>query len=219
VRLVGPEGAEIRLVGRMPAGSSLYFDGEWVLGGAPTLLAPIVVKKDGSVGWGGQAVGDVGGDEPDVVAARLLSALAGDASAKARSAAEDGPIEVLGGGFVADSTRALLGAKPDSWKGPSIRPQVIVDTTGDPETIADATRRLANLGSLILAGESRGGALALDLYADVHLRGLRIIGVDRPHLGQPGATPTHDLIAHPPVEAAADRPLPSGGRWYRITAL
>ena len=55
-----------------------------------------------------------------------------------------------------------------------------MDTTGDPEVIRDSTRRLSAFGILVLVGEVLGRRLDIDLYPDVHQRGLRIVGVAPP---------------------------------------
>jgi hypothetical protein len=56
----------------------------------------------------------------------------------------------------------------------------VVDTTGDPETIRSALDRVSDLGMVVLAGESSGRVLDLDLYSSVHRRGLFVVGVASP---------------------------------------
>jgi hypothetical protein len=78
--------------------------------------------------------------------------------------------EVVGAGPLADALRARLAA-------PAAPPAAIVDTTGDAAAIADALARVDDLGTVVLAGPPPDGPVALDLYADVHVRGLTVAGV------------------------------------------
>ena len=95
----------------------------------------------------------------------------------ARSAAAAVPagarrVDVVGDGALAARLRESLPA-PSSTGAPD----AIVETTGDPAAIADALRRLDDLGTLVLAGPAPRGPVALDLYADLHVRGLTVVGV------------------------------------------
>jgi hypothetical protein len=54
---------------------------------------------------------------------------------------------------------------------------VVVDTTGLPSRILSAVRALPRLGCLVLAAPPRIGDMELGTYADVHVRGLSIVGV------------------------------------------
>jgi len=81
------------------------------------------------------------------------------------------PVEVLGTGALADELRKTLGRTAGGT------PAAVVDTTGDPERIADALRRLDELGVLVLAGPTPSGPLTMDLYSDLHVRGLTVVGV------------------------------------------
>lgn len=93
--------------------------------------------------------------------------------------APGGTVEVTGDGRFAGEIRAAIetGADsgPSSRDGGPARPACIVETTGRPEVIRQALARLADLGLLVLAGPP--SVLALDLYPDVHVRGLRLVGV------------------------------------------
>lgn len=55
-------------------------------------------------------------------------------------------------------------------------PTLIVERSGRPEAILAATRRLADGGRLVLAGDTPDGRLDIDLYPDVHRRGLTLVG-------------------------------------------
>ncbi len=62
-------------------------------------------------------------------------------------------------------------------------PTCIVDTTGCPSAIVRASTRLADRGTLVLAGQPAGRRLSMSLYPDVHRRGLRLVGVAPPLSG------------------------------------
>jgi hypothetical protein len=100
------------------------------------------------------------------VAEQVLQALPKDRS---------GPVEVVGEGSLAVRIRRHLA---DSGAGQTTtRPSVIVETTGSPDCIVDALQRLDDLGTLVLTRETHGCDIALDLYADLHLRSLTIVGL------------------------------------------
>jgi hypothetical protein len=91
------------------------------------------------------------------------------------------------------------------------------DTTGDPDAIADATRRLADGGVLVLAGESAGRRTDINLYPDVHVRGLRVVGAG-PLLAQ--GPPSEASVewrdqGDSPAVVSLGEPLPSA-TWYRV---
>lgn len=82
------------------------------------------------------------------------------------------PVEVTGTGAFADSIRSALASD-----GTGRPPAVIIDTTGDPATIVAALRRLDDLGTLVLAGPAPAEPVDMDLYADLHVRGLTVVGI------------------------------------------
>ena len=97
-------------------------------------------------------------------------------------AASHGPVEVLGDSTFARQLRVRLGAGAVAI---GVRPAVVVETSGDATSLGAALERVADLGTVVLA--SPGGArdplestAALDLYADLHVRGLTIVGVPPP---------------------------------------
>ena len=89
-------------------------------------------------------------------------------------AAAAGPVEVVGDGALARALRTRLGDARDA------RPAAIVETSGDGQAIQEALRRVAPLGTVVLAGPPPAGPVALDLYADLHVRGLTLVGVPPP---------------------------------------
>lgn len=98
------------------------------------------------------------------------------AAAVAALPALDGLVEVVGAGRLADAVRQLLGARvllPHGDAGPA----AIIETTGESSMLAAALGRVDHLGTVVLAGPTPPEPLSLDLYGDVHLRGLVVIGV------------------------------------------
>ncbi len=94
----------------------------------------------------------------------------------------------------------------------------MIETTGDPEAVVAATRRLSDLGTIVLAGEPLDRRLRIDLYDDVHVRGLRLVGV-RSALGRLGSGDTggdSELALATPVDVQPGL-LAGDGAWYRIT--
>jgi hypothetical protein len=78
-------------------------------------------------------------------------------------------VDVLGVGEGAQLLRAAF-----AGPSPGMRPTVVIDTTGDPATIAGALARVADLGTVVLAGE-QPEPIDLDAYVDLHSRGLVVI--------------------------------------------
>jgi threonine dehydrogenase-like Zn-dependent dehydrogenase len=173
------------------------------------------------------------GRHPDCGVAAAPGASDGD-SAAAAAAALDGfarriaaasgrpgaTAEVIGAGLVATMTRRLLGADADA--APRAAPAVIADTTGDPEAIADAIRRIDDDGVLVLAGPPPAAPLALDPYPDLHRRSLTVVGVAPPRPDEPGppappapAEAPGELVASLAEIAPGDEP-PAGALWVRV---
>lgn len=128
-----------------------------------------------------------------------------------------GPIEVTGCGVLAAYLHELA---PDYVGRGShdTRPAAVIETTGDPVVIAEATERLVDLGVLVLAGEPLGRRLDLDLYPDVHVRGLRIRGIPR-HAPDPSDAVVEGLpavFATALVDYLPETALAEPTGWYRV---
>ena len=94
----------------------------------------------------------------------------------------EGAVEVLGDSAFARELRSRLGVAAPAAGG---RPTVVVETSGDGAALGAALARVDDLGTVVLAGPAAGAQpVALDLYADLHVRGLTLVGV-------PAATGTH----------------------------
>jgi len=145
-----------------------------------------------------------------VEAARVYAARAATLAALLRTV--DGPLEIIGNGITARGLRSLIPAS--SLEGP---PGVVVDLTGDPANVAAATRRLRDLGTLFLAGFSGGRSLDLELYPDVHLRGLRVVGapLDVDLAMTPEWPP--ELKLEGPRVVRLGQPTPLGPAWFQVS--
>ena len=207
----------------IPPGWHAFVDADWLPRRQGGPVPALVVSMEGQIQWyEDPALAMSPGWDSDAWVGRAFRAVADEAAEVARRAG--GPHDVRGEGFIAARVRELLGLAPEAAERSPDEPLgTIVDTTGDPEAIADATRSLANLGTLVLAGETPGGALGLDLYPDVHVRGLRLLGI---------APPLHEGLPHPSrgdgdaalavreaqVSLRAGDVLPDGALLYRVSS-
>lgn len=202
----------VAVSGRDAAGAVAYIDAEWLPrdGTAPV---PALLARDRSLAWWA----DGGGPRPlgDGDAASAIASLAARAAASVPGSARS--VEVLGTGAVAALVAEILGSRAAAGGDP--RPDAIVDTTGDPGRLVDATARLADLGTLVLAGEARDPLVDLDVYVDLHARGLRVHGVP---MVPPGEPP--EGVGGPRPAAPADATADGNGRallvpgaaWYAV---
>jgi hypothetical protein len=213
------------LAAMLPEGAVAYVDRDWLPASsdeAPSLVA----TPDGALAWcGGPPVRMPRDLDHDMAAALVLLAVAHEAAAAVEGVPGDS-IEVTGRGLIARQVRALVGdhSAADRRSTPIEQPRAIVDTTGDPSVILDATQRAANLGTVVLLGESLGRTAEMNLYPDVHVRGLTLVGVAPPlqHDAPFGQTDADDpLVAscrEALVGAVAGTPLPPDATWYRVSA-
>jgi hypothetical protein len=218
--------AGIGLAGELERGGIAYIDAEWIPE-EPAVAVPAIVVDgaERSVRFADEpplSIDDA--SDPDAVAARLVVRLCRLAAATATEAHPgEGEVEVWGRGIVARGTAALLQTSPvapGTGRPTHARPSVIVDTTGEPAWIVEATRRLSDLGTLVLVGESLDRHLSLDLYRDVHSRGLRVVGVPRlSDLPVPQESDSPRALAELTsalTEARLGSVLVAGGAWYRV---
>jgi hypothetical protein len=207
----------------LPAGAVAYIDRDW-LPSSSGELPSLVATPDRALAWrGGRSV-----RMPKDLDSEAAAALALLAVARTAAAAVEGlvpySIEIVGRGQIARLVRALVGRLP----GPDRRsrlveqPRAIVDTTGDPSMIVDATQRVADLGTVVLVGESLGRPTEMNLYPDVHARGLSLVGVAAPleHAGPPLVEKEDPLVEscrETLVGVVAGTPLVAGASWYRLS--
>lgn len=189
--VVGDE--SVVFVGPLDAGHVAYVDADRLPDGGEAEIEVLVVPE-------GATADDSGAHALGVLAAPVREALA----------SFTGRVEVVGDGAVARSIRAEWSAQRSAGDAPD----VIVDLTGDPEAITAAVSRLADLGTLILAGGPAARPVDLDFYPDVHVRGLRLVGV--PDAGNADA-PASLVACDGPVEARVGRKVAAGAPWYRVS--
>jgi hypothetical protein len=191
----------------LEAGVVAYVDAEWLLPDPDEI--PALTIQSGEIRFGERSAKLPKDAEPDRAALLVFSSLAGEVADLA-GAVTPSATQVTGDGIVAVLVRQALGV--DGAESPD-RPSTVVDTTGDPDVIVEATRTLDDLGLLVLAGETLGRASDIDVYPDLHSRGLRVVGAG-PILSRelPAAPPGGDVP--PPVRVDAATPPPAAA-WYR----
>ena len=196
IRLVSGE-AGLRLEAALPSTSVAYVDADWLRSATDAEIPSLVL--------------DPVGVDPDARAARAFATVARECVGHTIGLS---PIHVTGTGVVATMTRTLLEGRLAPTAAEAERPRAVIETTGDPEAVLEATRIVADLGVVVLAGESSGGQIDLDLYPDVHVRGLELVGVTPARIsdGTDEAPPVP-----PALQVTVGSPLPRAGVWYRIT--
>jgi hypothetical protein len=176
IRLV-QESDGTRLDCDLAPGAVGYVDADWLVANCAPI--PAIIADSGTLRWcDEQSVTLAEGADPAVVAGNALYRVAEDAVAALDQAALK-CVHVIGTGVVAAAARMLLERRQVETNSEA-PPSAIIDTTGNPELVMEATRKVAPLGAVVLAGEPLGRSLTIDLYPDVHVRGLRVIGVKRP---------------------------------------
>jgi threonine dehydrogenase-like Zn-dependent dehydrogenase len=144
----------------LPFGSAAFFDREWAPLDRATAIPAVVVT---------------GTAEDRVQAgARALAAIA--EAALAAVADVDGAVDVTGAGLVAAVVRRRLDSEDRLASRGASTPAAVIETTGDPSDLVAALRRVSDAGTVVLVGEPVGRTYDVDLYPDVHVRGLRLIG-------------------------------------------
>lgn len=208
-------GDEVVLEGALAEGEAAYVDADWIDGISGELPA-LTIAEDGTAAWGDPADGRGRAVRDDAAAAERLLALGARAAAAVGPAAGE-EVEVLGSGLVALAARSLL----ECDSGRRERPRAAIETTGSPAATTDVLGRLADLGTIALAGEPRGRWTTVDLYSTVHLRGLRVVGVPR-DAGSEAGTGALDGLREQALEllgeARLGEPLRTGAAWYRVVA-
>jgi len=209
----------------LPPGTVAYVDQDW-LPASPGEVPSLVAAGERTLAWcESPPVAVPGTLDSDRAAILALLSVAQAVVAVVEHVLPDA-IEIAGHGLIARQVRELLEA-PSPKGGRSTRfeqPDAIVDTTGDPRIVVNATRRVAELGTVVLVGESLGRRAEMNLYPDVHVRGLTLVGIPPP-LQRAEALfaqtdPDDPLVASSRealVHVAVGTPLRPGATWYRIS--
>ena len=87
------------------------------------------------------------------------------------------PVEVTGSGALASAIRTELDV---TQGGSDEQPGTVVVTSGDVAEIQEALARVRDLGLVVLIAAPTPDAPRLDLYTDLHVRGLTVVGVPEP---------------------------------------
>lgn len=191
-----------------------YFDADWLPpGGSGEVPAILATSEELRTTWNDVVV-SIGDLSAEDAAALALTATAQEAIAAIGDV--PGPIHVIGGGLIAQLVGERLGERLSPG---SPRPVAVVDCTGNPELIHAAIAHLDDLGAIVLVGPSPGESLVIDLYPNVHLRGLRIVGVAPPLTDAVLVGTVPDLIRRTFREVAPDGLIGDEGAWYRLPAL
>ncbi|MDQ6915960.1 MAG: hypothetical protein M3155_09150, partial [Actinomycetota bacterium] len=141
-----------------------------------------------------------------------LSAVGHGAARLVRDVAA-GRVGVSGDGLAAQAARGLLGPPVRGRRKPRL--QAWIDFTADAEELTAATAAVEDLGVVVVAGEPGVRRVPINLYRDVHARGLRVVGV-APPLAEPSGSRRPPASA-PPREAALGTPV-ARAPWYRISS-
>ena len=189
-----------------------FVDAEWLRASSGGRLRAIGVTADGVARWydacGGYEELDLPvGASTDTAGHGVLAGFA--ARARQIVAEAGGTVEVIGTGAVAQAIAHAVG----TTAGLRVEsPRTIVDTTGKADVLVDATQRLPELGTFVLAGPPPSANVTIDLYPDVHVRGLRLVGVGTPEVAAAADAPDVD----DPARVRAGEPVPVGASWYRV---
>jgi hypothetical protein len=198
--------------GDLEPGSEAYLDADWLVGGTERSV-PALLARGGSVirSWDG-ATFDHAASTAQAGVAGLFWAVA-EAAALRAAAAERPAVE--GRGVVAALARHFLGLVGSV---PTVGADLIIEPRSDRASLEESTGRVDDLGTVVLAGVA-DSVFPFDLYADVHVRGLRLVALPLPLDLQP--EPGFEPALPPAIELATvrlDEPIPDDAPWYRITA-
>lgn len=157
--------------------------------------------------------------QPESIGAQRLAA----ATARVLDAipqGQTGSVTVHGAGALAKLIRLALGPAPQA--SGAQRPAVVIDVTGQQDTILEALRDVDDLGKVVLAGGCAIPEIQVDTYPDLHVRGIVLQGM-------PGFPDPNDRVADPGplIDLAASlsqqmhpafvgEPAPIGQLWYRV---
>lgn len=206
------EGSRKVFRGDLEPGSEAYVDADWLVGRTGWAVPALVAR-------GGSLIRSWDGATSTYTAATAQAGVTGvfwivAEAAAVRARAADRPA-VAGAGVVAALVRHFLGLvdSPDTVGG-----DLIIEPRSDRASLEESTGRVSDLGTVVLAGVA-DSAFTFDLYPDVHVRGLRLVGLPLPLDLSPAAGFEPSLP--PAIELATarlDEPIPDGASWYRITA-
>lgn len=191
----------------------LYVDADWRNESVATSFTGIAVA-DGRLFWNDapEVAVPIESADADLRAAELLLAYSARIAAVIGDATS---VDVVGIGALSDLVRRQL---PALVVRASAAPTAVAVLTSNPRAVIDAFGSLADLGTLVLACPGNPGC-PLDLYSDLHRRGLRMVGVPRPLPGEASSGENTEAISELVtglVDVVASEDAPGGG-WFRTT--
>jgi threonine dehydrogenase-like Zn-dependent dehydrogenase len=145
----------------------------------------------------------------DGLAAAEFVATAMRAVAAARGAV-DGPVQVIGTGLLGQLiAQQLTGGAAEA------HPSAVIDATGTAASVQRALSLVESLGTVVLAAPVAAPVLPVTGYADVHKRGLTVVGV--PWATEP-VDVTEELVefALAKLQQARDGEPAPAAPWYRV---
>jgi hypothetical protein len=126
-------------------------------------------------------------------------------------------VTVSGDGMLAYLLRRML---PEFTRTGSAGPVAVIETTGLPASIREATAKLPRLGHLVLAVPPRDAETDLATYADLHVRGLTISAADE--ASAPAAAGEDEAVVAEAlqllVSVTPGMAIPGGALWYAMYA-
>ena len=197
--------AGLSLAHDLPEGGMAYIDRDWLPqdGEAPH-VSILALAPDGRLRWpGGRWIPAPKDLSADQAAAAMFNALARTA---VLALPGEGLVAVPGTGIVAVRIRQLIGDRLARAGGaPAL---AAVDTTGRADRIAEATEAVVDMGTVVLAMSGEAASIPIDLYSEVHKRGVRLVGVAFPEQGAATGTPL------PRPATMGGEGEPNAGAWF-----
>ncbi len=163
--------------GSLGDGSSAFIDGDWLPEEESAVVEPLL-WSEGELRYGAaltEVPADLSGQD---AAAAAFRAMASESLGWVRDLAPQ-DVAVSGTGCIASIARRELG--PPSNGERQSAPKAWIDFTGD---MTQATTTVGDLGLVVLAGAGPDPG-PVDLYRDVHVRSLRLVGVAPPLTNTP----------------------------------
>jgi hypothetical protein len=162
--------SDVRFEFVLDEGEVAFVDADWLPALGRGSVAAVTVGPD-HVRWADQPLGATGdGREPIGLARSLLVATAREVVGRVGTG-KPWEVHVPGRGATAAEIRRRLGLA--LAEAPS-QPRIWVETTGDASALVTALGGVMDLGTVVLAAPARQPTIAIDLYRDVHLRGLHL---------------------------------------------
>jgi hypothetical protein len=209
----------------LPKGWQAYVDADWLRPHRGPDVPAILADPDGALRWRSLTASPFGrtsNGDTDLAASR---ALAWTADRAARAVIDvSGDVEVTGDGVLALGIRRLVSQtnvhrlRVSTASALPVRPSAVILTTREPDALVSATRRVADLGVLVLVSEI-AEPFGIDLYPDVHSRGLALVGVPGPLACAKDSEPhpLETVYRNLLVPGHYGRQVVASGCWFRFS--